>query len=280
MLLQAQRENAVADVLVIASGLSIQDPRERPSELAKEADEMQRRFVNKDSDFLTLLNIWNAYHEKMEELSQRKLRKFCKEHFLSYQRMREWRDIHHQLERVLKHLKIKIPAPSTQAKDPDKNVHYAAIHRSIISGLLSNLAVKEEEHNYRGPRNRKAMLFPGSALFDHDTAKKQRKASYQKKGKVKPAKTSAPDWIVCGEWMETSRLFARTAAKIDAAWIESRCRRVDSNQALRALLEHQSLRRTMQTTQAAVRSRNHPQQCLAQQSRPRRIHPYISYVMD
>ncbi len=218
MLLQAQRENAVADVLVIASGLSIQDPRERPSELAKEADEMQRRFVNKDSDFLTLLNIWNAYHDKMDELTQRKLRKFCKEHFVSYQRMREWRDIHHQLERILKNLKIKIPAPATAQKDPDKN--YAAIHRSIISGLLSNLAIKEEEHNYRGPRNRKAMLFPGSALFDHDTAKKQRKASYQKKGKVKPAKTSAPDWIVCGEWMETSRLFARTAAKIDARWIE------------------------------------------------------------
>lgn len=238
MLLQAQRENAVADVLVIASGLSIQDPRERPSELAKEADEMQRRFVNKDSDFLTLLNIWNAYHDKMDELSQRKLRKFCKAHFLSYQRMREWRDIHSQLQRILK-LRVERSTSNTERRTSKtyetesvqhwtsdvqsstfERSEYAAIHRSIMSGLLSNLAIKEEEHNYRGPRNRKAMLFPGSALFDHETAKKQRKASYQKKGKVKPAKTSAPDWIVCGEWMETSRLFARTAAKIDARWIE------------------------------------------------------------
>jgi ATP-dependent helicase HrpA len=217
MLLQAQRENAVAEVLVIASGLSIQDPRERPAELAKEADEKHKQFTHPQSDFLTLLNIWNAYHEKLDALSQNKVRKFCKSHFLAFQRMREWRDIHKQLERVLKSLKIKHSAPTTQ-KSPLQS--YAAIHRSILTGLLSNVAYKEEEHNYRGSRNRKALLFPGSALFDHETAKKQRKASYAKKTKPKPAKTTAPQWIVCGEWMETSRLFARTAAKIDVEWIE------------------------------------------------------------
>jgi ATP-dependent helicase HrpA len=217
MLLQAQRENAVAEVLVIASGLSIQDPRERPAELAKEADEKHKQFTHPQSDFLTLLNIWNAYHEKLDALSQNKVRKFCKSHFLAFQRMREWRDIHKQLERVLKSLKIKHSAPTTQ-KSPLQS--YAAIHRSILTGLLSNVAYKEEEHNYRGSRNRKALLFPGSALFDHETAKKQRKASYAKKTKPKPAKTTAPDWIVCGEWMETSRLFARTAAKVDVEWIE------------------------------------------------------------
>lgn len=265
MLLQAQRENAVEDVLVIASGLSIQDPRERPAELAKEADEMQKRFVHKESDFLTLLNIWNAYHDEMDRLSQGQLRKFCKKHFVSYQRMREWRDVHHQLERVLKNLKM-LPSsqsnapgglgrktgdaePKSPASAPRSNERghkakqatsnkqhsqlptphsslgseaatYAAIHRSILTGLLSNIAVKEEEHNYRGPRNRKALLFPGSGLFDHETAKKQRKASYAKKSKPKPAKTTAPAWIVCGEWMETSRLFARTAAKVNVQWIE------------------------------------------------------------
>jgi ATP-dependent helicase HrpA len=222
MLLQAQREDAISDVLVIASGLSIQDPRERPSELAKEADAMHQQFTHPQSDFLTLLNIWNAYHEKLEALSQNKLRKFCKSHFLSYQRMREWRDIHQQLERSLKSLRIKIPSAQ---KRPDKrktkqDAQYASIHRSILTGLLSNIAHKEAEHNYRGPRNRKALLFPGSALFDHETAKKQRKAAYAKKTKLKPAKTTAPDWIVCGEWMETSRLFARTAAKIEVDWIE------------------------------------------------------------
>ena len=100
MLLQAKEEHAVEDVLVIASGLSIQDPRERPSEMAKEADEMQKCFIHKESDFLTLLNIWTTYHDQMERLSQGQLRKFCKQHFISYQRMREWRDVHHQLEEV------------------------------------------------------------------------------------------------------------------------------------------------------------------------------------
>ena len=227
MLLQAQQENVLAEVLVIAAGLSIQDPRERPAQLANEADEMQKRFVHKESDFLTLLNIWNAYHDEMERLSQAKLRKFCKQHFVSYQRMREWRDVHQQLERILKErLKAKAAQGPTAAQAPTPQTHlteagYAAIHRAILSGLLSNIAVKEEEHNYRGPRNRKALLFPGSGLFDHETAKKQRKASYAQKTKPKPAKTSAPEWIVCGEWMETSRLFARTAAKVEVQWIEA-----------------------------------------------------------
>ncbi|MBT62868.1 MAG: ATP-dependent RNA helicase HrpA [Puniceicoccaceae bacterium] len=230
MLLQAQREHALPEVLVIASGLSIQDPRERPAELAKEADEMHKQFTHPESDFLTLLNIWNSYHEKLDSLSQNKLRKFCKSHFLAYQRMREWRDIHHQLERILKERRgSKSDRPKSNTKTPHAprstpqsatEQSYAAIHRSILTGLLSNIAHKEEAHNYRGPRNRKALLFPGSALFDHETAKKQRKAAYAKKTKPKPIKTKAPEWIVCGEWMETSRLFARTAAKIEVEWIE------------------------------------------------------------
>lgn len=231
MLLQAQGEDALPEVLVIASGLSIQDPRERPAELAKEADEMHKQFIHPESDFLTLLNIWNAYHKKFEALSQSKLRKFCKSHFLAFQRMREWRDIHHQLERILKDRRMSKKhdrAPKEKKSGAQKTMldlecstsKNAAIHRSILTGLLSNIAHKEEAHNYRGPRNRKALLFPGSALFDHESAKKQRKASYAKKNKPKPVKTKAPEWIVCGEWMETSRLFARTAAKIEVEWIE------------------------------------------------------------
>ena len=245
MLLQAKDENVLDDVLVIAAGLSIQDPRERPAELAKEADAMHRQFTHPESDFLTLLNIWNAYHEKLDALSQNKLRKFCKTHFLAYQRIREWRDIHHQLERALSGLESKvkvkvkvekkktapdpasqIPHPVSRIKDPASRISdpasqtFAAVHRSILTGLLSNIAHKEEGHNYRGPRNRKALLFPGSGLFDHEAAKKQRKAAYAKKTKPKPAKTKAPEWLVCGEWMETSRLFARTAARIEVAWIE------------------------------------------------------------
>lgn len=238
MLLHARNEGVLPEVLVIASGLSIQDPRERPTELAKEADAMQKRFVHKESDFLTLLNIWNAYHEQLEQLSQGQLRKFCKQHFVSYQRMREWRDIHQQLERILKERRpqhgdaaqLKNRSPNSANKPSGQRASkqatrteadYAAIHRSILAGLLSNIAVKESGHDYRGPRNRKALLFPGSGLFDHESAKQQRKAAYAKKAKPKPAKTTAPSWIVCGEWMETSRLFARTAAKVEVEWIEA-----------------------------------------------------------
>ncbi|WP_269526750.1 ATP-dependent RNA helicase HrpA [Coraliomargarita parva] len=225
MLLQAEREGASEDVCVIAAALSIQDPRERPSEKTKEADEMQKRFIHPESDFLSLLNIWNSYHDELERLSQSQLRKFCKTHFLSYQRMREWRDIHQQLSRILKDLRPRKSReqslhPATTNNGQQTTNNYPAIHRSILTGLLSNIATKEAGHDYRGPRNRKAMLFPGSGLFDHETAKKIRKAAYAKKGKSAPSKTSAPDWIVCGEWMETSRLYARTAAKIEVQWVE------------------------------------------------------------
>ena len=141
MLLHAQEENVLDDVLVIASGLSIQDPRERPAELAKEADAMQKEFIHKESDFLTLLNIWNAYHDKLETLSQGQLRKFCKKHFVSYQRMREWRDIHHQLERLLKRKKrpdaapLETPPENSRKGPTQTEKNYAAIHRSILTGL-------------------------------------------------------------------------------------------------------------------------------------------------
>lgn len=242
MILQAQEEGVQDEVLVIASGLSIQDPRERPADAAKEADAMHQKFIHPESDFLTLLNIWNTYHDKLDSLSHSKLRKFCTTHFLSYQRMREWRDIHHQLHRILQQVveskvrdKVKVSKndklkdshlPTLRSSTEQSTAHsslaqYAPVHRSILSGLLSNIAYKEEEHNYRGPRNRKALLFPGSGLFDHEATKKQRKAAYAKKSKPKPAKTRAPAWIVCGEWMETNRLYARTAAKIEVDWIEA-----------------------------------------------------------
>lgn len=227
MLLQAEQEGVLEEVLVIASGLSIQDPRERPAEAAKEADEKHRRFTHPESDFLTLLQIWNAYHEQLDALTQNQLRKFCKTHFLAYQRMREWRDIHHQIARMLTDNRSK-PTVATAAVAYSidgslgcQSARYAAIHRSILAGLLSNVAHKEANHDYRGPHQRKAMLFPGSGLFDHEAAKKQRKAAYAKNAKPKPIQTSAPEWIVCGEWMETSQLYARTAARIEPDWIET-----------------------------------------------------------
>ena len=220
MLLQAREENALEDVLVITAGLSIQDPRERPTKLAKEADSMHRRFVHKESDFLSLLNIWKTYHRELEQLSQSKLRKFCKQHFLSYQRICEWRDIYEQLRSVLKDLKIISPQfPSNPTDFHLTEKGYAAIHRSILSGLLSNIAIRESGNRYRGPRNRNALLFPGSGLYEQKSDKRTPK-KIEGTDKSKNKKNRKPEWIVCSEWMETSRLFARMAAKVDVQWIE------------------------------------------------------------
>jgi len=210
MLLEGHKEGCLNEILIIASGLSIQDPRERPMDLAKEADEMHRRFLHEDSDFMSLLNIWNAYHDEMEQLSQNQLRKFCKSHFLSYQRMREWRDIHAQIERTLRELREfhRNAGPA----------EYDQIHRALLSGLLSGVAQLEESNHYKAVRNRKVMIFPGSGLF--------RKQAFKRKGKgkaVKPdpaeKKKNGPKWILSAEFMETTRLYARTVARIEPAWI-------------------------------------------------------------
>ncbi len=212
MLLEAKKEGSLREVMVIAAGLSIQDPRERPADKSAEADRMHRRFVNEDSDFLTLLNIWNAYHDETERMSQRQMRRFCHDHFLNYLRMREWRDVHQQLARVLEEDKdFRLNAEPAE---------YPQIHRALLSGLLMNVASREENNHYRGTRNRRAMVFPGSGLFD----KRARKLGHRKGG-AKP-KTAAdaparksPPWILCGEWMETGRLYARTVARIEPRWI-------------------------------------------------------------
>lgn len=210
MLIEANVEGCVNEVLVIAAALSIQDPRERPMEAAKAADEMHRKFRHEDSDFLTLLNIWNAYHDELERLTQNQLRKFCKGHFLSYLRMREWRDIHAQLEQTLSEM--------DGFRMNREAAEYDQIHRALLSGLLSGVAQHDEGNIYRATRSRKALIFPGSGLFNKDIARKYAKKkaveTAARKPKVKPAQ-----WILCAEFMETTRLYARTVAKIDPLWI-------------------------------------------------------------
>ena len=195
MILEAQEEGCVHDVAVIASALSIQDPRERPLEKTGQADQKHIRFKDPDSDFITLLNIWSYYHRSWETLrTQNKMRKFCKEHFLSFVRMREWHHIHQQLSSILEKQGIK--DQNHYADRPGEN-RYACIHRSILSGYLSNIAVKKDKNIYLAARGREAMVFPGSTLFN-----------------------KGPEWIVAAEMVKTSRLFARTAAKINPEWLE------------------------------------------------------------
>ena len=224
MIVQAVKERALSEVLVIAAGLSVQDPRERPADQKEAAEQAHRRFVHPESDFLTLLSIWNTYHDEFERLkTQAQMRRFCRDHFLSYMRMREWVDVHAQLEEALESVDftsigetittIKAPPPT----DPNRKMDvalYAAVHRSILSGLLTHVAQRREKNFYCGTENREAMIFPGSNLFDKFV---QKQAGGKKS--AAEAKTSQPKWIVAGELVETSRLFARTNARIDAAWI-------------------------------------------------------------
>ena len=199
MLLQAREEQALSEVLVIAAAISIQDPRERPLEEQDAADQMHRQFHDKNSDFLAYLNIWNAYHDKVESASQNQLRKFCKVHYLSYMRMREWRDIHAQIREALGEIK--------GFRFNQEPAGYDAIHRAVLTGLLSSVAHQEEGNIYQAARSREVMVFPGSGLFRSNKGKK-------------PAEGGGPPgWLVAAEIVETSRLFARTVARIQPEWL-------------------------------------------------------------
>ncbi|MDB6077198.1 MAG: hrpB 1, partial [Akkermansiaceae bacterium] len=211
MLLQSQHEHATRELLIIAAGLSIQDPRERPLDQKDAAAAAHKRFLDPQSDFLTLLNIWNAVHDQWETLrTQGQRRKFCKTHFLSYLRMREWQDLHAQLHDALEELGT--------VRLNESNAAYDAIHRSILTGLLGHVAVKAERNTYKGAGNREVSIFPGSALYDRSERPKKH-ASAQTKAAPKPKSPNQPAWIMAGEIVETSQLFARTVAGIDPLWI-------------------------------------------------------------
>ncbi len=222
MILQAREERALHEVLVIAAGLSIQDPRERPLDAREKADAAHRRFVHPDSDFLTLLAIWEAFHDELERLSQSRLRKFCREHFLSYTRIREWRDIHAQLLDVMESRRdFKMssvfdgvaPADRTPEKLAFGTPAYRAIHRSILSGLLGNIALRDDENGgYKATHDRRVAIFPGSALHVRDEPKRGGHDARREKPKRGPAA------LMAAEIMETSRLYARTVARLDPAW--------------------------------------------------------------
>ncbi len=209
MLIEAETESCLKEVTVIASALSIRDPRERPAEKAREADQIHKTFHDPSSDFITLLNIWKKYHQTLQkEKTTGSMKKFCKNHYISFKRMREWRDIHVQISEILREYglngkKIKTArnkaAQVTLPKMPivEDSPLYAAIHKSILSGFLSNIAVKKEKNIFQATKGKEVMIFPGSTLFNN-------------------AKT----WVVASEMVETSRLFARTCANIDSDWLE------------------------------------------------------------
>lgn len=197
MLLEAKEEGCVEEVLVIASAMTVQDPRERPLEQAQRADQAHAAFHDPTSDFITLLRIWRHYYDQRESIrTQNRMRKFCREHFLSYRRMREWRDVHDQIRMILK--EQESPLNAGPQKPPDAQQRTDGIHKSILSGYLSNIAVKQSKNIYAATKGREVMIFPGSSLFN-----------------------KGGNWVVAAEIIETSRLFARTVANIDVQWLEA-----------------------------------------------------------
>ena len=188
MLVTAAGQSSLAETLVIIAGLSVQDPRERPQDKQQAADQAHAPFNDKESDFITLLNIWNFYEDQRQELSQNQLKKVCQKSFLSWMRMREWRDIHRKLTLICRDQKLSFNKEAAT---------YDSVHKAILAGLLGQVAVKVENKEYLATRNRKVMIFPGS--------------------KVSKA---GPKWIVATEIVETSRVFARMVAAIQPEWIE------------------------------------------------------------
>jgi ATP-dependent helicase HrpA len=224
MILQARTEKALREVLVIAAALSIQDPRERPLDAQQKADAAHRRFTQPDSDFLTLLSIWETYHDEFEAMTLGKLRKFCTSHYLSFMRMREWRDVHAQLEETLRDREGFTPSSVHDGLKKGQELKlqlgtpaYSAIHRSILAGLLGNVATRTDEGDYHAAHDRRVNVFPGSTLFERKEAGKRPAVAKVAEGSAPRKKVAR--WIMAAEIMETARVYARTCARVDPQWI-------------------------------------------------------------
>jgi ATP-dependent helicase HrpA len=187
MLIEADRRGCLREVLIIASALSAQDPRERPADKQQAADELHRRFHHPDSDFLAYVKLWDYFEQQRQALSQNQLRKTCAREFLSFLRLREWRDVHHQLRLACRELGLR---------ENQQDADFEAVHRALLAGLLSQIANIDEQREYLGARNRKLRIFPGSALFK------------------KP-----PKWLLAAEIVETTQVYARCVARIDPLWV-------------------------------------------------------------
>jgi ATP-dependent helicase HrpA len=190
MLLAAAEEHCLDEVAIIAAALSVPDPRDRPADKQTQADQKHAPLRDEQSDFLSLLKLWREFEKQREQLSRAKLRGWCKENFLSYLRLTEWHDVHGQVMEVVKgELALKLNAQPGE---------YASIHRALLSGLLSQVAQRKEQSEYLGANGTKLLIHPGSGQF-----------------KARPA------WIVSAEQVETTKVYARTVARVETAWIET-----------------------------------------------------------
>ncbi|MGM0642944.1 MAG: ATP-dependent RNA helicase HrpA [Thermodesulfobacteriota bacterium] len=206
ILIEAGRQGCIEEMMIIVSALSVSDPRQRPRDREQQADQKHAVFKDPASDFLFYLNLWKAYKKaKNKSKSRSALRKFCTDHFISFRRLREWEDIYRQIRRIvsesrIESRKVEFSGDTKDIRSKEYEIGgplYTALHKSLLAGYLGNIACKKEKNLFNAAKGRQAMVFPGSALFN-----------------------DAGTWIVAAEFVETSRLFARTAANIDPAWIE------------------------------------------------------------
>ncbi|HEY2206246.1 MAG TPA: ATP-dependent RNA helicase HrpA [Pseudonocardia sp.] len=218
MLLEADRNGCAAEVLIIVAAMAIQDPRERPSDAQEAADASHARFADPRSDFVSYLNLWRYLRQRRAELSSSQFRRMCRGEYLHFLRILEWQDLHGQLRRALREMDIDAREPTRAADEPDTGTDPRAIHQSLLAGLLSHIGLQTEpppargneqqnrnrrraqqrqRNTYTGARNASFAIFPGSALFRRP-----------------------PRWVMAAELVETSRLWARTVARIEPEWIE------------------------------------------------------------
>jgi ATP-dependent helicase HrpA len=226
MVLEGAKQGSLDEIVIIASALSVQDVRERPSDRQQAADQAHAQWKDVDSDFAALINLWNGFEEQRQALGSSALRSWCRKNFLNYLRLREWRDAHRQLVLLCRDLQLagkgqrggqSKPQPVQNAPKQDQQLSaaqkskelaekeqtaqrskgYAAVHKAILAGLLSQIGQKTEDGDYLGARQRRFWVHPSSVI-----------------GRKKP------NWIMAAELVETSKLFARMVAKIEPDWIE------------------------------------------------------------
>ncbi len=205
MLFAASDQGCLAEVLVIAAALEVQDPRVRPAERQAAADEAHAQFQNEHSDFLGILNLWRWLHERREKLSRNQFRRACAQNFLSYMLVQQWMDVYRQLRSLVSEQRL----PMTS--DPEND---ASIHQSVLTGLLSGVAMLNDRREYTGQGGIRFFLWPGSALAKPRSRNAPVPATQSKES------GGLPKWILVAEVVETTHRFGRTVARIDPQWIE------------------------------------------------------------